>query len=102
MRPNPLIIRAYLARGAYIWIAARISAGAMLALAGSNPIHFTFVVASLMVAVSTMLGVVESGRRHERALLENLAVSRTSFCILLAAPALFGELLMSLAASVRG
>jgi hypothetical protein len=102
MRPNLLITRNYLARGARLWIGVRLMGSVMLALAGTNPLHPTFTTTMLIVGVSAVLGVVDMHRRHERALLQNLAVSRTSFLVLFAGPALLGELCMSLAATVRG
>jgi hypothetical protein len=102
MRPNPLITRAYLARGAQLWIGARLLVSVPLALAGMDPFRLTFATAMLIVGGTVLLGVADVYRRHERALLENLAVSRPVVFVFLAAPAILGELLISAAAGLRG
>lgn len=102
MRPNPLITRAFLARSARLWIVTRILASVVVALAGANPLHLTFAATMLIVAGSLALGVAEMYRRHERMLLENLAVSRLALAVLFTAPAIVGELGIFLAARLSG
>lgn len=102
MRPNPLITRAYLARGAQLWIGARLLVSAPLVLAGMDPLDLTFQTAMLIVGGSVMLGIVDVYRRHERALLENLGVSRRLLFVFLATPAVLGEVIISVAAAFRG
>jgi len=102
MRPNPLIIRAFLTRGAWLWIGARLLASAVIALAGTNPLDFSLMASLLIVGVSTALGAVDVVRRHERALLENLGVSRMMLLAFFAGPAALGELGIALAAMARG
>lgn len=102
MRPNPLITRKYLARSSRLWIGARLLVSAPLALAGMDPLDLTFETAMLIVAGSVVLGVVDMYRRHERALLENLGVSRPVVFLFLAAPAVLGEIIISVAAAFRG
>jgi uncharacterized membrane protein YfcA len=102
MQSNLLVTRMYLARGARLWIGVRLMGSAMMALAGTDPLHPAFAATMLIVGASAVLGVVDMHRRHERALLENLAVSRTSFFGFFVGPALVGELCIALAASIRG
>ena len=102
MRPNLLTTRAYLARGARLWIGARLFLSAPLLIAGIDPLDLTFKAAVLIVAVSVMLGAADVYRRHERALLENLGVSRSVIFAVLALPAIVGELVISTAAAFRG
>lgn len=102
MRPNALITRKYLARGLLLWIGARILVSVLVAFAGMSPLHLTFSATVLMVGGSVVLGFAELIRRHERALLENLAISRTTLFGLLAAPAIIGELFIAAAAALRG
>ncbi|MEO5815288.1 MAG: hypothetical protein ABIT20_08420 [Gemmatimonadaceae bacterium] len=101
MRPNPLIARAYLTRGAWLWIGARLLASAVIALSNTNPLDFSLTASLLIVAISTALGIVDVARRHERALLENLGVSRLMLLAFFAGPALLGELGIALAAVAR-
>jgi hypothetical protein len=54
-----------------------------------------------MVAVSVGVGIFDTYLRRERDLLANLAIHPLELAGVFAAPALLGELLVSLAASVR-
>jgi hypothetical protein len=102
MRPNPLITRSYLARGAWLWIGARLLVSAPLVLAGMDPLDLTFQTAMLIVGGSVLLGLLDVYRRHERALLENLGVSRLVLFAFLAAPAIIGEVIISVVGAWRG
>jgi hypothetical protein len=102
VRLNPLITRKYLARGAGLWIGARLIVSLFSALAGTDPLRFTFAAAMVTVGATVALGVADMYRRHERALLENLTVSRTRFLLFLAVPAILGEIIVSFVATLRG
>ena len=102
MRPNPLIVRPYLIRGAWLWIGARLLAGAVIALAGANPLDLSPMAALLIVGIASAVGAVDVVRRHERALLENLGVSRSMLMAFFAGPAFIGELGIALVAVARG
>ena len=102
MRPNPLIARKYLARGARLWIGARILVSALLVLVGMDALNLTFAATMMIVGGSLALGIADVYRRHERALLENLAVSRSALVVFFAGPAMLGELTISVAATFRG
>ena len=102
MRPNPLIIRQYIVRGALLWVGVRLLVSAAVALAGLEPLHLTFSSIMVIVGGSCVLGAVDVHRRHERALLENLAVSRAALVVLFAVPPVLGELRISLVANFRG
>lgn len=102
MLPNALIARRYVARAAWLWIGARLLVSAPMVLAGMDPLDITFGTAMLLVAGTVILGVADMFRRHERALLENLGVSRALAFVFLAAPAVLGEIIVSLAAAFRG
>lgn len=101
MRPNPLIARTFLIRGAWLWLGARLLASAVIALAGTNPLDFSFMASLLIVVISAALGAVDMVRRHERALLENLGVSRMTLLAFFAGPAILGELGIALVAIAR-
>jgi hypothetical protein len=101
-RPNVLVTRKYLARGARLWIGARLLVSALLILSGADPLRLTFATAMLIVCGAVVVGLADLYRRHDRVLLENLAVSRTVVFVFLAAPAMLGELLIAAAAASRG
>lgn len=102
MRPNPLVTRKYLARGAQLWIGARLLVSALVVLAGMDPLRLTLPATILILAGSFAIGIADVYRRHERALLENLAVSRTALVLFLSGPAMIGELSITVVASLRG
>ena len=102
MRPNPLIVQQYVVRGMLLWVGVRAIVSAVAALAGTDPLHLTPASILLLVGGSLALGVVDVLRRHERALLENLAVSRTALGVFFAGPAVLGELAIAFVASIRG
>jgi hypothetical protein len=62
----------------------------------------TVVTATMIVCATVLLSVVDVHRRHERALLENLAVSRTLLTVVFALPAIVGELGIRIVGSYRG
>jgi hypothetical protein len=72
-----------------------------MALAGTNPLDLSFMSAMWIVGISTTLGAADVVRRHERALTENLGVSRMMLLAFFAVPALVGELVIGLADVAR-
>ncbi len=92
MRPTPLLARKYLSRAATTWMLARLLASAVLFLGGMDVLRLSATQVALIIAAAVALGIVDVIRRHERALLENLAVSRGMLFALLGAPAFVGEL----------
>lgn len=99
MRPNPLIVRTFLLRGASIWLGARLMATAAIAFAGMDPLRLTPMTVLTVVLAASLLGLADIHRRHERAFLANLGVSRTMLVIFLAGPAVAGEIVLLVAAS---
>lgn len=102
MLPNSLIVTRFTARGAQLWVGARLLTGAVIALAGGDPLFLSVLSALLLVAVCIALGLADMHRRHERALLENLGVSRVARVAFFALPALVGEGVIALLDSVVG
>jgi hypothetical protein len=72
-----------------------------LTLGGTNPLDLSFMQAMWIVTISTSLGLADVLRRRERALTENLGVTRTILLAFFAVPALVGELVIGLAAVAR-
>lgn len=99
--PNGLIARTYFARGALLWACARALLAAVFLLGHVNPIRLTFGAIILVIAVVIGLGAADVHRRHERAFLENLGLSRASLVAFFGMPALLGEIVIATAAAMR-
>ena len=97
MRPNSLIVRAYLSRGARLWLAIRVTLSGVLLLAGANPIQLSAAAVVEIVFLSVVVSLLETQRRRERALLANLGVRPLLLGALFAGPALIGEVALQLA-----
>ena len=100
MRPNRLIARAYLFRGASIWIVARAAIAVVLVLADGDPLRLstTALVAVLVLVVA--LGWIETRRRREGVLLANLGVSPYLLSGLFAVPGVLGEIVLRFGAGL--
>lgn len=92
MRPNRLIVRAYLSRTARLWLGARALLCGVSLLAGMNPVPLSAGAAVEIVLLSVGLSVLETHRRRERALLSNLGIGPFALGALFVAPAMIGEL----------
>lgn len=92
MRPNPLIVRAYTVRGAYLWLSIRSLGSMLILLVGSNPLHLSLAVHLNFVLLSVALCFLDTRIHRERALLGNLAVSSPVLTAFFAGPAVAGEL----------
>lgn len=99
MRPPRLIVRAYLRRGAVVWLTTRLVVVVVFAFGGTNPFVVPIVVLLGLVAASAALTLVDVHRRHEQMLIGNLAIGPAFIVALAAIPALAGELAIRLAAS---
>jgi len=92
MRAHWPYLQAYFVRGATCWVAAR-AVAAIVALFASLPALPVSTAAALeAVIVSVALGVVDTLRRREMALIGNLAIHPVVFIGALAMPAAVGEL----------
>ena len=92
MWPNPILLRAYLLRGALIWLGVRMIVAVIVSLAGGSPLQLSAATSLEVVAISVILGFVEFSRRRERALVANLGVSRLVLFWMYLFPASLGEL----------
>lgn len=100
IRPNGLVVRAYLFRGVLLWIAARAAITVALMLAGEDPIRISGFTGVGIVLLVVVLGWIETRRRREGALLANLGVSPLLPSVCFAAPALLAELLLRFGATL--
>jgi hypothetical protein len=96
MRPNRLIVRAYLSRGARLWLVARALLSAVFLLAGTNPVQLSAAAVVEVILLSVVLSFVETHRRRERAFLANLGVGPLVLGALFAGPAMIGEVALRL------
>lgn len=96
MRPNALIVRSYLLRGAQLWGSSRILLSAAFLLAGASPLGLGLTGVVGVILLNVALGFVETNRRRERALLGNLGVRTSMLMMLFAVPAIVGELALRL------
>lgn len=99
MRPNRLVVRAYLSRGARLWLATRAMLAAVFLLAGSNPLRLSAAVVLEVILLSVVVSFLNTHRHRERALLGNLGVRPFMLAILFAGPALIGEAALWLGAA---
>ena len=87
---------AYLVRGLWLWIGARLLAALVFVFARIGAVPTDTVTGVYMVALAMALGVVDVRRRRERALLGDLGVPIAVLLSWFAVPAICGELLLRL------
>lgn len=92
MRPNPLVVRAYLARGAKLWVLTRALLIVAFLFANADPFRLSAVEFVGVITLSAALGFLETRRHRERALLGNLGVSPLVLGAMFTGPALAGEI----------
>lgn len=100
MRPNPLVVQAYLLRGALLWIVARAAITGALVLAEGDALKLSTTALVEVVLLIVALGWIETRRRREGALLANLGVSPLVLSAFFAGPALLGEFVLRFGAAV--
>ena len=100
MRPNQLVVRAYLLRGAVLWIVTRAAITGVLLFTGANALKLS--IASLVEVVLLIIALewIETNRHREHTLPGNLGVSPLLLSVFFAAPALLGELVLRVGAAV--
>lgn len=76
-------------------------AAAVLGFAEMDPVRLAPTAMMTIVLASCLLGLADIHRRHERALLANLGVSRAMLVVFLAGPAVAGEMVLLVAAGAR-
>ena len=93
MLPNALIARAYVARGARIWLGARAILMVILWL-GQSDLKLSLLASIQVVALSIALSFIDTHRHRERALLGNLGMQPVTVDALFGLPALLGEMML--------
>lgn len=95
-----LLARAYMARGARLWLITRaLVSGAFLYL-GTNPLHLSAVAVVGIVVLSIVLGFADTYVRRERVFLANLGLRAVLLSTFFAAPAMIGELVLRVVGAV--
>ena len=94
--PNRLIVTAYLARAALLWLLARAALGIVLLFGGFDPIRLLPIARMEVVLLSVAIGFLDVRRRHEFVLLGNLGVRRRVLALLFAIPAIVADVVLGL------
>jgi hypothetical protein len=100
MRPDRLILRAYLTRAVKLWLVSRILITVVFLFAGVDPLRLSVAAILEVVLVVVAIGFLDIRRHHESALLDNLAVSPRTLVALFAGPALAGEIAFRIAVAM--
>jgi hypothetical protein len=95
-----LVGRAYLTRGALLWASIRVLAGVLFVVLDSNPAHVPLIVSASIVSLVFALSYMDLRRRHEKVLLHNLGIPAAFVVIVAAVPAIVGESIIHLAATI--
>ena len=96
LSPNRLVVRAYAARGARLWLATRAAVSIVFLFGRVNPLDFSVSGSMRMVAIAVGVSFLETHYRRERVLLANLGVRPQMLTVLFVAPALMGEIALYL------
>lgn len=91
MWPNSVIVRAYMFRGAKLWLLLRTLLTGLFLLGGSPSILLPVSVLCGVVALSVFLAFLDTYRYRERVLLGNLGVRPVVLGMLFLIPAAIGE-----------
>ena len=91
-----MLVRAYAARGARLWLATRAAVSVVFLFGQLNPLDFSISGSMHMVAIAVGVSFLETHGRRERALLANLGVRQQMLAVLFIVPALVGEIALYL------
>ncbi|HUQ47184.1 MAG TPA: hypothetical protein VM053_02945 [Gemmatimonadaceae bacterium] len=91
IRITGLAGRAYLLRGAWLWLAVRIGLGALLMLFSASPVRLAASISFAVIAAVSMVSYVYLQRRHEVNLLHNLGMPVLVIVAISALPAIVAE-----------
>jgi len=94
MLPNQLLARAYISRGARLWLLTRALVCGVFLFVGTNPLQLSAAAIVGIVVLSVVLGFVETYSRRERVFVANLGLRPLWLGGLFAAPAIIGEVVL--------
>jgi asparagine N-glycosylation enzyme membrane subunit Stt3 len=92
MRPNRLLARAFLLRGARIWLLTRLIVTVVSLFADAGTARPSPTLSAEVIAIAVVLSLVDTFRHRERALLANLGIGPFALIALFALPAVAGEM----------
>jgi hypothetical protein len=99
-RPSALVVRAYALRGARLWLAVRAATSAVFLLGGANPLRLAPSPTLVLLGLTVAVAFVDLRRHGEAVFLGNLGLHPATFALLLGAPAVGGEILIRVVASL--
>ena len=94
-----MIVRAYVGRGARLWLLTRLAVGIVALFGQLNPLDVSTRSSFGFVVLTTLACAAETTRRRELVLLGNLGVSHAQLAAFFALPAIAGESLLRIALS---
>jgi hypothetical protein len=98
--PDASILKPYLGRGFRLWLIVRIAIAVVPLLAGdgtaSDVLSWDPVSAIATLFVCALLGLIDTRRRGERALLGNLGIQDRALVAMFLAPGAVGEIVLAL------
>jgi hypothetical protein len=97
-----MIVRAYVGRGARLWLLTRLAVGIVFLFGQANPLDVSTRNSFGLVLVSTFACAVDTTRRRELVLLGNLGVSHAQLAAFFALPAIAGESLLRILMAALG
>ena len=94
MYTNSIVSRTLVKRGALLWLGTRMLISGVLLASRTNPLALTLSATVGVMAIATVLGLVQTARMREQVFLANLGMSLPAITRFLLAPAVVGELLI--------
>lgn len=94
--PNAILVAAYLRRGIWLWISLRLLATAAFLFGDADPMPFWNSGSIGMVAAVAVLAFADMHLRKEHVMIGNLGVASAVIAGICAAPAVAGEILITL------
>ncbi|MGK2961988.1 MAG: hypothetical protein ACSLFK_07545 [Gemmatimonadaceae bacterium] len=99
MRPNRLIVRAYVLRGTRLWLLTRAAIAGVFLLAGTDPVRLPTPVMVAFIVLTVVTCFLDTYRHREGAFLGNLGVGPLHLAAIFVTPVLIGELTLRLLAA---
>lgn len=101
MRLPRTILKAYLRRGATMWLMMRLCVSAVLLFGREDPLHVAPSTVLMLIAATAGLTLIDMRRRNERMLIGNLGYRPSVLSAIAVVPAAAGEIALRLAAAGR-
>ena len=100
MRAHSLVVRAYVRRGARLWLASRALLAAVFLFGQADPIRTPTMGAALIILWVVGVSILETHRRGEFVLLGNLGIRPSAVAAMYAVPATVAEVALQCLASL--